>query len=79
MPQLAKLFGDYPENPKNKRVVRLDQFPVASAQINELMPKLREAFLASDELRRVNDELRRHAHEALGSSDPAVAQLFRMT
>ena len=40
------------ENPKNKRVVRLDQFPVASAQINELMPKLREAFLASDELRR---------------------------
>ncbi|MEC9303968.1 MAG: tRNA (uridine(54)-C5)-methyltransferase TrmA [Pseudomonadota bacterium] len=46
------MFEVDPENPKNKRVVRLDQFPVASAQINELMPKLREAFLASDELRR---------------------------
>jgi len=45
------MFEVDPENPKNKRVVRLDQFPVASAQINELMPKLREAFLASDELR----------------------------
>ncbi|AYF32424.1 tRNA (uridine(54)-C5)-methyltransferase TrmA [Vreelandella alkaliphila] len=39
-------------NPKNKRVVRLDQFPVASEHINALMPRLREAFLASDELRR---------------------------
>ena len=46
------MFEVDPENPKNKRVVRLDQFPVASAHINELMPKLRDAFLASDELRR---------------------------
>ncbi|WP_422102411.1 tRNA (uridine(54)-C5)-methyltransferase TrmA [Vreelandella sp.] len=46
------MFEVDPENPKNKRVIRLDQFPVASARINELMPKLREAFLASDELRR---------------------------
>jgi tRNA (uracil-5-)-methyltransferase len=46
------MFEVDPENPKNKRVIRLDQFPVASAHINELMPKLRDAFLASDELRR---------------------------
>ena len=46
------MFEVDPENPKNKRVVRLDQFPVASAHINELMPKLRDAFLTSDELRR---------------------------
>jgi len=46
------MFEVDPENPKNKRVVRLDQFPVASAHINELMPKLRDGFLASDELRR---------------------------
>lgn len=39
-------------NPKSKQVVRLDQFAVASTRINELMPRLREAFLASDELRR---------------------------
>jgi len=45
------MFEVDPENPKNKRVIRLDQFPVASAHINELMPKLRDAFLASDELR----------------------------
>ncbi|MFP3342018.1 tRNA (uridine(54)-C5)-methyltransferase TrmA [Halomonas sp. SIMBA_159] len=46
------MFEVDPENPKNKRVIRLDQFAVASAHINELMPKLRDAFLASDELRR---------------------------
>ncbi|MCP1316839.1 tRNA (uridine(54)-C5)-methyltransferase TrmA [Halomonas sp. 707B3] len=46
------MFEVDPENSKNKRVIRLDQFPVASAHINELMPKLRDAFLASDELRR---------------------------
>lgn len=46
------MFEVDPENPKNKRVIRLDQFPVASAHINELMPKLRDAFLTSDELRR---------------------------
>ncbi|MBR2514545.1 MAG: tRNA (uridine(54)-C5)-methyltransferase TrmA [Halomonas sp.] len=46
------MFEVDPENPKNKKVVRLDQFPVASEHINALMPRLREAFLASDELRR---------------------------
>lgn len=46
------MFEVDPDNPKNKKVVRLDQFPVASEQINALMPQLREAFLASDELRR---------------------------
>ncbi|WP_346797435.1 tRNA (uridine(54)-C5)-methyltransferase TrmA [Halomonas sp. Bachu 37] len=40
------------ENPKHKRVVRMDEFSVASRRINELMPALREAFLASDVLRR---------------------------
>ncbi|MDN6314791.1 MAG: tRNA (uridine(54)-C5)-methyltransferase TrmA [Halomonas sp.] len=37
---------------KKKSTVRLDQYPVASEAINALMPKLREAFLASDVLRR---------------------------
>lgn len=40
------------DNPKQKRVIRLDQFAVASERINELMPQLRDAFLASDVLRR---------------------------
>ena len=44
------MFEVDPENPK-QTVVRLDRF-LASAHINELMPKLRDAFLASDELRR---------------------------
>ena len=46
------MFEVDPADPKNKRVVRLDQFDVASESINALMPRLREAFLASDELRR---------------------------
>lgn len=46
------MFEVDPENPKNKKVVRIDQFPVASAHINALMPRLRDAFLSSDELRR---------------------------
>lgn len=40
------------ENPKSKRVIRLDQYAVASERINQLMPQLREACLQSDELRR---------------------------
>lgn len=40
------------ENPKNKRVIRLDQYAVASERINQLMPQLREACRQSDELRR---------------------------
>ena len=39
------------ENPKHKRIIRLDDYPVASRRINELMPRLREALLASDVLR----------------------------
>ena len=45
------MFEVDPENPANKAVVRLDQYPVASAQINALMPLLRNACLASQELR----------------------------
>lgn len=37
--------------PKQKRVIRVDQYPVASRQINALMPRLREALLASSTLR----------------------------
>lgn len=46
------MFEVDPENPKNKRVIRLDQYAVASERINQLMPQLREACLQSDELRR---------------------------
>ncbi|WP_252106720.1 MULTISPECIES: tRNA (uridine(54)-C5)-methyltransferase TrmA [unclassified Halomonas] len=46
------MFEVNPSDPKDKKVVRLDQYPVASERINELMPKLREAFLQSDTLRR---------------------------
>ncbi|GEN28232.1 tRNA/tmRNA (uracil-C(5))-methyltransferase [Halovibrio variabilis] len=46
------MFEVDPENPKNKRVVRLDQYAVASERINQLMPQLRKACLRSDELRR---------------------------
>lgn len=46
------MFEVDPENPKNKRVIRLDQYAVASERINQLMPQLREAFLRCDELRR---------------------------
>jgi len=46
------MFEVDPENPKDKRIVRMDQYPVASRRINELMPQLREAFLESDVLRR---------------------------
>ncbi|MCP1313585.1 tRNA (uridine(54)-C5)-methyltransferase TrmA [Halomonas sp. 707D7] len=46
------MFEVNPDDPKDKKVVRLDQYPVASARINDLMPRLREALLASDTLRR---------------------------
>ncbi|MCB8887619.1 tRNA (uridine(54)-C5)-methyltransferase TrmA [Vreelandella malpeensis] len=46
------MFEVNPDDPKDKKVVRLDQYPVASERINDLMPKLREALLASDTLRR---------------------------
>lgn len=46
------MFEVDPDNPKQKRVIRLDRFAVASERINELMPQLRDAFLASDVLRR---------------------------
>lgn len=46
------MFEVDPENPKNKRVIRLDQYAVASERINQLMPQLREACLQSGELRR---------------------------
>ncbi|WP_447928464.1 MULTISPECIES: tRNA (uridine(54)-C5)-methyltransferase TrmA [unclassified Vreelandella] len=46
------MFEVNPEDPKDKKVVRLDQFLVASERINELMPRLREAFLQSDTLRK---------------------------
>lgn len=46
------MFEVNPADPKQKRVVRLDEFPVASRRINALMPRLREALLANDILRR---------------------------
>jgi tRNA (uracil-5-)-methyltransferase len=44
--------GEGDNGRKNKRTVRLDQYAVASEAINALMPQLREAFLASETLRR---------------------------
>ncbi|MGQ4877553.1 tRNA (uridine(54)-C5)-methyltransferase TrmA [Billgrantia sp. LNSP4103-1] len=46
------MFEVDPDDPKKKRVIRLDDYPVASRRINELMPQLREALLGSDILRR---------------------------
>lgn len=46
------MFEVDPDDPTQKRVVRLDDYPVASQRINELMPRLREALLESDVLRR---------------------------
>ncbi|PMR75452.1 tRNA (uridine(54)-C5)-methyltransferase TrmA [Billgrantia endophytica] len=42
---------DDPDDPKQKNIVRLDDYPVASRRINELMPRLREALKASRVLR----------------------------
>jgi tRNA (uracil-5-)-methyltransferase len=38
------MFEVDPEDPANKRVVRLDDYPVASRQINALMPRLLDAI-----------------------------------
>ncbi len=46
------MFEVDPDDPKRKRVIRLDDYPVASRRINELMPRLREALLENDVLRR---------------------------
>ncbi|MBA2779457.1 tRNA (uridine(54)-C5)-methyltransferase TrmA [Billgrantia kenyensis] len=46
------MFEVDPDDPKHKRVIRLDEYPVASQRINQLMPRLREALLESDVLRR---------------------------
>ncbi|QOR38288.1 tRNA (uridine(54)-C5)-methyltransferase TrmA [Billgrantia diversa] len=46
------MFDVDPDDPKQKRVIRLDDYPVASRRINELMPRLRQALLESDVLRR---------------------------
>nr|WP_267964009.1 tRNA (uridine(54)-C5)-methyltransferase TrmA [Halomonas sp. MCCC 1A11057] len=40
------------DDPKHKRLIRLDDYPVASRRINELMPRLREVLLENDVLRR---------------------------
>ncbi|GHB27612.1 tRNA (uridine(54)-C5)-methyltransferase TrmA [Salinicola rhizosphaerae] len=45
------MFESDPEAPKGKRVVRIDQFPVASRRINALMPALLDA-IRDDELMR---------------------------
>ncbi|MHB0776469.1 tRNA (uridine(54)-C5)-methyltransferase TrmA [Halomonas sp. WWR20] len=46
------MFEVDPGDPKKKSVIRLDQYPVASRRINELMLALREALLDSPVLRR---------------------------
>ncbi len=46
------MFEVSPDDPKQKRVIRLDDYPVASRRINELMPRLRQALLENDTLRR---------------------------
>ncbi len=46
------MFDVDPEDPKRREVIRLERFDVASAKINALMPRLREALLASETLRR---------------------------
>ncbi|MGJ8514452.1 tRNA (uridine(54)-C5)-methyltransferase TrmA [Carnimonas bestiolae] len=46
------MFEVAADNPKDKTVIRLDQYDVASQRINELMPALRAAFLQSTALRR---------------------------
>lgn len=46
------MFEVDPEDPKNKTVVRLDDYPVASRQINDLMPRLLDELRDNDLLRR---------------------------
>ncbi|MCK2183660.1 tRNA (uridine(54)-C5)-methyltransferase TrmA [Halomonas getboli] len=45
------MFEVDPEDPKQKTVVRLDDYPVAGRRINELMPALRERLLDNRALR----------------------------
>lgn len=45
------MFEPDPDDPRQKRVVRMDDYPVASRRINALMPRLRERLLAIPELR----------------------------
>ncbi|MGM0702268.1 MAG: tRNA (uridine(54)-C5)-methyltransferase TrmA [Pseudomonadota bacterium] len=45
------MFDVDSDDPAHKRVVRLDQYPVASRRINALMPRLREVLLESPVLR----------------------------
>ncbi|PSJ22046.1 tRNA (uridine(54)-C5)-methyltransferase TrmA [Halomonas sp. ND22Bw] len=45
------MFEVDPEDPKQKTVVRLDDYPVAGQRINELMPALRERLLDNPALR----------------------------
>ncbi|MDI5922888.1 tRNA (uridine(54)-C5)-methyltransferase TrmA [Halomonas sp. LR5S13] len=46
------MFEVDPEDPKRKTVIRLDDYPVASRQINDLMPRLLDAIRDNDLLRR---------------------------
>lgn len=46
------MFESDPERPDKKRAVRVDQFPVASERINELMPLLLEAVREDEVLSR---------------------------
>ncbi|PAU78020.1 tRNA (uridine(54)-C5)-methyltransferase TrmA [Halomonas salipaludis] len=46
------MFEVDPDDPKHKRVIRLDQYPVASRRINQLMPQLIEALRDNPLLRR---------------------------
>ncbi|QJQ95719.1 MULTISPECIES: tRNA (uridine(54)-C5)-methyltransferase TrmA [Halomonadaceae] len=46
------MFEVDPHDPKKKRVIRLDEYPVASRRINELMPQLIEAIRDKPTLRR---------------------------
>lgn len=46
------MFEVDPNDPKNKRIIRLDEYPVASRRINELMPQLIEAIRDNPTLRR---------------------------
>ncbi|MFC0268318.1 tRNA (uridine(54)-C5)-methyltransferase TrmA [Kushneria aurantia] len=45
------MFEPDPERPDGKRVVRMDQYPVASRRINALMPQLIEALRDNPDLR----------------------------
>lgn len=46
------MFDVDPADPKNKRIIRIDDYPVASRRINELMPQLLDAIRDKPVLRR---------------------------